>query len=323
MEGKTNETIPIGSSVGLFIGLTVVYAISKYFMAAKEYPPNKNMSFYIFVLYTFIAVFSQLGINIANSSSLCNGSPQIIASIFHTFLPNVFIFITIAVCLLNFPGWLTAFSNTLGYTTLAIFKDLSWLSDLATNSKDKVLIKKDNSLFLNELTPTNFTNIIKTMIGGNLIHFKKNIDPINIEKNITRVGSATQESMSTTGAPVTRESNGLNEPKMRMVGGRRKNLQKGGNKGKKLDVYINDDSEDVNNDILADYITNFELQKLWRLVSIKNIISEATWLLLCGMLVLAYSYNAILNQSCNYSLEQQKDINVTMAELEEQLDGKK
>jgi len=60
-----------------------------------------------------------------------------------------------------------------------------------------------------------------------------------------------------------------------------------------------------------------KFQNLWRLVNIKSVISEIVWFLLCGVLVLAYSYNAILNLECSHSLKQQE---IIMKEGDEKLE---
>ena len=57
---------------------------------------------------------------------------------------------------------------------------------------------------------------------------------------------------------------------------------------------------------IKDNLDKIKFQNLWKLVNIKSVISEIIWFLLCGVLVLAFSYNAILNLSCSHSLEQQE-----------------
>jgi len=293
------ETIPISTSAGIFSIVTIVYGLCKYFIASSSYPNNTNISNVIYGFYVVIAIFIQLTININNSKALCSGkSPQIIGTIIHTFLPNLLIFVVVGICIRMFPGWLQPFSNTVGYCILSISQNLEWLSDIATQGNDKTLIKKDNSLFLNELTPTNFTSLITKMIKAKLINFDETLEENN------------------DGAPPVYKVK---------VGGRK---QKGGAKY--------DSTDDVKSAVqleeqvfptkssgkesakkiveklpkeIQDNKKKSKFQDLWKLVNIKNTISEVIWFLLCGVLVLAYSYNAILNLSCSHSLEQQEQLN--------------
>ena len=410
------ETIPILTSAGIFGGLTLFYGLVKYFMASSSYPNNDTISNVIYGFYVVIAIFIQLTININNSKALCDGkSPQIMGTMFHTFLPNLLIFIVVGICIRMFPGWLQPFSNTVGYCFLAVFKNLKWLGDLPTQGDDCALIKKDNSLFLNELTPTNFTSVVTKMLKANLIDFE--------DKKSEDLGE-------NNGAPITKSNSGYKP----MVGGkrRRKRKQKGGGQwdeddqdaqytstGKTYDQSVAEaearnaakfaregftgyddpravearaaarreqsaswrdgpsapsapsappmskqnaqeqkqreamehlqqirhrqpitqptasissaqatpiatpiatpvhtqkgknksagakEEEKLSKEIKAN-LDKIKFQNLWKLVNIKSVISEVIWFLLCGVLVLAYSYNAILNLSCSHSLEQQE-----------------
>jgi len=341
------ETIPILTSAGIFSILTLFYGLVKYFIGSSSFPNNNNISNGIYGFYVVIAIFIQLTININNSKALCDGkSPQIIGTMIHTFLPNLLIFIVVGICIRMFPGWLQPFSNTVGYCFLAIFKKLDWLSDLPTQGNDSALIKKDNSLFLNELTPTNFTSIITKMVKANLINFDETLEEIGSDL-------------------ITKPNDGYKE----MVGGRLKRKQKGGGdlseedtrslpstKGdispinttkqpvdgrtpsmankqshevlpitKEKIVYNRKrkiaGSKEINEEKLSkeieENLNKIKFQKLWQLVNIKSVISEVIWFLLCGVLVLAYSYNAILNLECSHSLEQQ---NIMMKEGDEKLE---
>jgi len=412
------ETIPILTSAGIFSILTLFYGLVKYFMASS-YPINDTIVNVIYGFYVIIAIFIQLTININNSKALCDGkSPQIMGTMINTLVPNLLIFIVVGICIRMFPGWLEPFSNTIGYCYISIFQKTSWLSKLATLNKDKSLIEKDNSLFLNELTPTNFTSVITKMLKAKLINF---------DDDLGKGGTANTPH---DGAPITKPNSGYKP----MVGGkrRRKRKQKGGDGSKTLASMSWEEEEVVRKKLraigincgygyegetsdeayernrcwegqvtkylkaekagtLGEFIENFKkkkskisqeqpsappmeepiviqayspqqqpsqqqlaasqtgsvqalntavktkkgknklvgakvgakkeqklseeikanldkikFQNLWKLVNIKSVISEIIWFLLCGVLVLAFSYNAILNLSCSHSLEQQE-----------------
>ena len=363
------ETIPILTSTGIFSILTLFYGLIKYFISSSSYPNNSNMSNAIYGFYVVIAIFIQLTININNSKALCDGkSPQIIGAMFHTFLPNLLIFIVIGICIRMFPGWLQPFSNTVGYCFLAVFKNLDWLGDLPTQDNDSALIKKDNSLFLNELTPTNFTSIITKMVKANLINFNETLEENNVP-HITKSNSGHKEMVGgrrrkkqrggdierpptpladtaplsapvtaplsaplsapvaaplsapvaapATSAPVAAPLSATSAPVAATSAPvvatsataplASKLIGKAGSKklNKKLSKQIKDNMDKI------------KFQNLWRLVNIKSVISEIVWFLLCGVLVLAYSYNAILNLECSHSLKQQE---IIMKEGDEKLE---
>ena len=300
MESK-EKVIPILTSLALFSIITVIFSSIKYYVSESMYPPDKSTSLTLTVLYVVLAVVLQLSINLINTKRLCSARP--LGALVHTFLPNAFIFIVVLLIIRNKPGWLRPFSNTIGYGTIALFNDLKWLSDLATKDKDKTLIKKDNSLFLNELTPSNFTPLVKEMHKNDLITFS--------EKQVESISSLEKSS----GGPVTNSESSYKP----MIGGsnrnRKKKIQKGG--AKELSESTTDaiaadvkQNKSQKEEVLPnELIENKLLQKLWSLVSLKSIISECTWFLLSGILVLAYSYNGILNLSCSYTSEQQKERN--------------
>ena len=57
------------------------------------------------------------------------------------------------------------------------------------------------------------------------------------------------------------------------------------------------------------YKKNFHIQKLYKLLVIKNVIGKITWYTLAGVLVSSISYNFITNMSCDKTLQDiQRDI---------------
>ena len=320
MAGK-EKVIPILTSVSLFSIITVIFSSIKYYVSESSYPPDKSTSLTITVLYVVLAIVIQLSINLLNTKRLCSTRP--LGALVHTFLPNALIFIAVLMIIRNKPGWLRPFSNTIGYGIIALFNDLKWLSDLATKDKDKTLIKKDNSLFLNELTPSNFTSLVKEMHNNDLITFseKQSASTSNLEKSM--IGGSRRKynkkiqkggAYDSSEEPVVMSDPiAVEQPVVDNMG--TKTQVKGAgikqNKSKKEEVLPNE------------LIENKLLQKLWSLVSMKSIISECTWFLLCGILVLAYSYNGILNLSCTYTLEQQKERNKKREEKITEFESKK
>ena len=206
-------------SGGVFLLITIFYGIIKYFMVSYNFPLNNKLSISLLLFYSLIVTAVQVQFNIMNSKALCKGSAQIINSAIYTIIPFLLIFVVTGFFINSYPGWLQPFSNTIGYIILKIFYKLDWLSDLATRKDDKVLIKKDNSLFLNELTPTNFKSVMGKMLYYKLINLGENKD----------LG---ESSVPNSGAPITKPNSGYKP----MVGGKRKRKrkQKGGDGSKTL-----------------------------------------------------------------------------------------
>ena len=107
-----------------FTVVTIGAFILKYFMA-KSYA-SRNQSIFglvITIVYLAIILAIQLYVNYQNAKEKCGGTPQLVASINYTIIPNLFIFGTLLLILILMPGWKAPFSNTIGYLIV-------WLSNL-------------------------------------------------------------------------------------------------------------------------------------------------------------------------------------------------
>ena len=120
-------------------------------------------------------------------------------SFLYSFIPFIFIFGSLMVAVILFPGWKAPFSNTLGYFVVknVISRKLFSLQEWVKVDKDGDQeglgpIKKFNAtntktFFVNELTPDNFFNALKSLNIGPGMQFpfheqKKEIDGV-MEKN--------------------------------------------------------------------------------------------------------------------------------------------
>ena len=155
-----------------FTVVTLGAFILKYFMA-KSYA-SRNQSIFglvITIVYLAIILAIQLYVNYQNAKEKCGGTPQLVASINYTIIPNLFIFGTLLLILMLMPGWKAPFSNTIGYLIV-------WLSGVNNsffkilkqeNNQNKLLqmVYKDPSTMINEITPENFDLFIARMAGKN------------------------------------------------------------------------------------------------------------------------------------------------------------
>ena len=165
--------ISVATSMTYFTVITMMAFALKYFMAKGYGQRNGNgyLGLVITIIYLAIMIALQTYINYQNAKDKCGGTPQLIASINYTIIPNLFIFGILLLILMIMPGWKAPFSNTLGYLVVwlagvnnSFFKILK-----QDNNQNKLLqmVYKDPSTMINEITPENFDLFIARMNGKN------------------------------------------------------------------------------------------------------------------------------------------------------------
>lgn len=174
----SSSTPDPASALLWFVILSIIYAIAEYFNGKNGGGKNTSSAkafFFIYVLAVFVGEFV---INLNLTSSLCGGAPQWSTAMIVTGLPWILMFGTVVVMLNMFPGWLSPFSNTIGYG-VAKLSGLGQVLDsiLAPNPKAKsaaneamdealAQIYSDQSLLVNEITLTNFDFFWNKMKGA-------------------------------------------------------------------------------------------------------------------------------------------------------------
>jgi len=107
----TNPIDP-ATSIFTFTALTLVYFILKYLIPGKDTV--------LFIIYFIIVLVSQFVLNIYLAKQMCNNPSNVGTAFIATFLPWIFIFGLLNLALSVFPGWLSSFSNTIGYVVANI-----------------------------------------------------------------------------------------------------------------------------------------------------------------------------------------------------------
>jgi hypothetical protein len=149
------------------------------FNLTKEYYSTSNTRLGIYFL---AVVTAQLILNAMFLANKCGGALQnnIGAAFFYTFIPWILIFGVVLIVLLIFPGFKMAFSDVVGYAAIAgsahnllsdILKNID-INDQLQRIKDpdeKVKLEKaaeaivkicgNNSILINQMSPTNFNQI--------------------------------------------------------------------------------------------------------------------------------------------------------------------
>ena len=151
------------NKTSFFIVITVIYTILKIIFGTA------TDRFWI-LGYLLITIIIQFQLNSMIAKDNCKETDQLVTAFIATMLPWIGIFFTINVLLLLFPGWISPFSNTLGYLIayLGGIKS-SFVKMLKTpesidksNVGDKALLKSieymysDTSTIVNELNTLNF-----------------------------------------------------------------------------------------------------------------------------------------------------------------------
>jgi hypothetical protein len=166
-------------SLSLFVVTTIIYTIVKIFTYNSKSDDAAPAQKYIWeVVYILIIISSQLMVNVNLSQIIC-GKRDFKYALSVTVLPWIIIFGTLNIILIAFPGWLSPFSNTIGY----LFAKLSGAVDLLKKDILKVDVKgkneitnkvinyiyNDPSLLLNEVSNDNFDLFWDKMNDGDLL----------------------------------------------------------------------------------------------------------------------------------------------------------
>jgi len=148
---------------------------------AQTYLSYQKSIYTKMLIYFFIVIITQFGINIASIVSTCGGSvsQNVASAALLTFIPWILIFGALIVALIIFPGWKSAFSNVIGYfvvsgqanqllSDLLVNTDVNQQINAATNGDDSkrsaleaaasaiVKLSGNMSLLINQIVPENF-----------------------------------------------------------------------------------------------------------------------------------------------------------------------
>ena len=153
------QVVDPATSIFVYIGLTVIYFTMKYMM------PEKATA--LFVIYFILIIVSQFILNIYLAKQMCNSPSNVGTAAIATIIPWILIFGLLNLLLTMFPGWLAAFSNTIGYAVASIIGVSSLFTEKLLNvgtppNKDalKVIqnILSDPSTIINTLNDENIVN---------------------------------------------------------------------------------------------------------------------------------------------------------------------
>jgi hypothetical protein len=140
----------------------------------------------LFIIYFILVLASQFGLNVYLAKQMCNSPSNVGTAALATFLPWIFIFGLLNLLLGMFPGWLSAFSNTIGYAIASVAGVASLFTDQLLNvgnppSKDafKVIqnVTSDPSTIINTINDEDLENFWNNSIKVQFFNSFKQVTP--------------------------------------------------------------------------------------------------------------------------------------------------
>lgn len=179
------QVVDPATSIFVYIGLTAIYFTMKYMM------PERATA--LFVIYFILILVSQFILNIYLAKQICNSPSNVGTAAIATIIPWILIFGLLNLLLTMFPGWLAAFSNTIGYAVASIVGVSSLFTEKLLNvdnqngTRDtlKVIqnILSDPSTIINSLNDENVLSFwnksIEVQLFNNKLEIITNLNDIN------------------------------------------------------------------------------------------------------------------------------------------------
>jgi hypothetical protein len=179
----TAQVVDPATSIFVYIGITFVYFAMKYMY------PEKSTA--LFIIYFILVLVSQFILNIYLAKQMCNSPSNVGTAAVATIIPWILIFGLLNLLLTMFPGWLAAFSNTIGYAIASIAgvsslfteKLLNVDNENGTRDTLKVIqnILSDPSTIINTLNEANVKDFWNKSVTPGVNLFKTNFERIEID----------------------------------------------------------------------------------------------------------------------------------------------
>jgi hypothetical protein len=170
MSSSTSKlTNSVSTIITMFLIITTVYFLFKGYGMSGGSPEDSTNGAAYTLGYLIVIVLVQLAFNFSNAQAVCNGSAQNLFSVLmYTFIPNFLVLGSVIALTSAFPGWLSPFANTFGYLFISCL-GLSRKFNALVADKGNALLTKicaDHSLVINEMTPDNYTDFMKSLANG-------------------------------------------------------------------------------------------------------------------------------------------------------------
>jgi hypothetical protein len=239
-----------------------------------------------------------------------------------TLLPWIIIFISLYFVLKIFPGWITPFSNTIGYSVIGLlgiektYDDIFITTSKANSNTELVKaianMNSNKPKFINQISIdiqefVEFFTQMRQLVKDEILEKVNEIQIPEQTTDLTR-GEGISEGVH--------EEEGLSQGKRLPVYGGRASASKARNYlPKKSHMYKKNykgggpDDSDLSS-IEAGEPTKEPIKNpiilLYQLLVIKQLIGKLVWYVLAGILISSISYNLVINMACEKSLEEIK-----------------
>jgi hypothetical protein len=303
---------------------------------------NNNVINFVYIL---LLVVGSYFINASISKSMCSQSIQWSYVLMITLLPWIIIFISLYFVLKIFPGWITPFSNTIGYSVIGLLGiektyDDIFITTSETNSNTELVkaianMNSNKPKFINQISidvqefVEFFTQMGQLLKSGILdkvkaIQIPEQTTDLNTGEGIIDTGTKGKgiSDIETEGKGISDiETEGLSQGKRSPVYGGRASASKARNYlPKKTHMY----KKNYKGGVLGDSDSSSDIQiqageptkdkepiknpiiLLYQLLVIKQLIGKLVWYVLAGILISSISYNLVINMACEKSLEEIK-----------------
>ena len=175
---ETIKMISAGVATGIFLVITVVYFVIKFFLIDNDGGKKTGLDIVLKLIYFLSVICSQIGINLYNTKAHC-GEQKPGLAISYTIISNMLVLGVLFVVMIFYPGWKAPFSNTLGYIFVRnsarplidailgdnpntespelnkILNEIRW--ETGNNKRD---------FLINQLTPSTFDNVIERFVSN-------------------------------------------------------------------------------------------------------------------------------------------------------------
>jgi len=164
-----SEPYTLGSSVTIFFVITLIFFTLKVNWEKSQGSEHKGSKSgrvkALEGIYFLLIIILQFVWNFSNAKYICGSAQTYLNVLFYTLLPNFFIFTTILVIIRVLPGWLSPFSNTIGYGFVSCMGLSKTFNELLAPGKNELVTKicSDVSILINEMSVENYGQFMKTL----------------------------------------------------------------------------------------------------------------------------------------------------------------
>ena len=263
-------------------------------------------------VYILLLVVGSYFVNATISKSMCSQSIQWSYVLMITLLPWIIIFVSLYFILTIFPGWISPFSNTIGYLIIGflgvdkIYNDIFKTS--AEDGDNPELVKAIANMNSNR---TKFINQINIKVEDFINFFqnmKDTLKPGVLDLTINTSTPVLDPTINT--STLVLESN--------IPGKQQRKVTVEAVPGKEMGFTGGQPTPDTDSTADSSDHSKNALLKLYQLLVIKHIIGKIVWYILAGILISSISYNLVISMACEKSLEEiEKDFETARVKAEQ------